>query len=137
MKTIVNKLNIKGDSRGSLIALEGGLSVPFVINRVYYIYDTKPGVIRGNHAHLSLEQLLICVHGSCIVVLDDGRERVEVPLSDPSDGLYIGPMMWREMKDFSPDAVLLVLASEHYNESDYIRDYTAFLKLIDVSMDRG
>ena len=133
MEVSHRKLEIKGDSRGSLIAVEGCSSIPFPIKRVYYIFGTKPGVVRGKHAHVSLNQLLVCVHGSCTVVLDDGSERIEVPLCDPTDGLIIGPMIWREMKDFSHDAVLLVLASEPYNEADYIRDYNVFLELVSSS----
>jgi len=118
---------IKGDSRGSLIALEGNKDIPFEIKRVYYIFDTKKDVIRGHHAHKTLEQVLICVSGSCTIVLDDGKERSEVLLDKPNIGLYVGPNMWREMKDFTPDAVLLVLASDLYDEADYIRDYSEFL----------
>lgn len=118
---------IKGDSRGSLIALEANKDIPFEIRRVYYIFDTKEGVVRGHHAHKTLEQVLICVSGSCTIVLDDGKERTEVLLDKPNMGLYIGPNMWHEMKDFSSGAVLLVLASDFYNETDYIRDYSEFL----------
>jgi len=118
---------IKGDSRGSLIALEPNKDIPFEIKRVYYIFDTKEGVVRGLHAHKTLQQVLICVSGSCIIVLDDGKERTEVLLDKPNIGLYVGPNIWREMKDFTPGAVLLVLASDWYNEADYIRDYSEFL----------
>ena len=117
----------KGDSRGSLIAIEANKDIPFEIKRVYYIFDTKEGVVRGHHAHKTLEQVLICVSGSCIIVLDDGKKRNEVLLDKPNIGLYVGPNMWREMKDFTPDAVLLVLASDWYDEADYIRDYSEFL----------
>lgn len=116
-----------GDSRGQLIALEEHKDIPFRIRRVYYMYDTGEGVRRGYHAHKTLEQILICIHGSCWVLLDDGHERKEVPLERPYEGLYVGPGMWREMHDFSPDAVLIVLASEPYDEADYIRDYDEFL----------
>ena len=121
-----------GDSRGQLIALEEFKEIPFSVKRVYYIYDTAPGVTRGFHAHKSLEQILICVRGSCKIRLDNGRETAVVPLDKPSEGLYIGHDMWREMFDFSPDAVLLVLASELYDEADYIRDYDEFLKYAGV-----
>lgn len=119
--------SIKGDSRGSLIALEAKKDIPFEIKRIYYIFDTKEGVVRGHHAHKTLQQVLICVSGSCTIVLDDGKARSEVLLDKPNIGLYIGPNIWREMKDFSPGAVLLVLASDWYNEADYIRDYSEFL----------
>jgi len=120
------QLAVKGDERGSLVAIEGGGSLPFEIRRVYYIYGTLPDVARGFHAHKDLEQLAICVSGSCSMIIDDGRERREIPLGQPDQGLYIGSMLWREMHDFSPDCVLLVLASRHYDEADYIRDYAEF-----------
>ena len=119
-----------GDERGMLVALEEFNDIPFRIKRVYYMYDTKEGVIRGYHAHKSLEQILICIHGSCKVKLDNGHEKKIVHLEKPYEGLYIANNMWREMYDFSPDAVLLVLASEVYNEDDYIRDYEEFLKTV-------
>ncbi len=123
-------LEIKGDSRGSLIAIESNKDIPFDMKRIYYIFDTKPGVVRGHHAHKTLEQMLICVSGSCTIVLDDGEKRSEVVLSDPSTGLYIGANIWHEMKDFSEGAVLLVLASDFYNENDYIRNYDEFMQYI-------
>ncbi|MCM1219854.1 MAG: FdtA/QdtA family cupin domain-containing protein [Lachnospiraceae bacterium] len=120
-----------GDARGQLVALEEKKEIPFDIKRVYYIYDTLSGVRRGFHAHKSLKQLLICVHGSCKVLLDDGHEKETVVLDKPYEGIFIQSNMWREMYDFSPDAVLLVLASEVYDESDYIRDYNRFLQLVE------
>lgn len=117
-----------GDERGQLVALEELKDIPFEIKRVYYIYDTLEDVRRGFHAHKNLEQILICIHGSCKVLLDNGTEKKVVPLEKPYEGLYIANNMWREMFDFSPDAVLLVLASELYDESDYIRDYDRFLE---------
>ena len=119
-----------GDDRGQLVALEEIKDIPFTIKRVYYMYDTVSGVIRGKHAHKSLQQILICIHGSCKVRLDNGTESEVVPLEKPYEGLYISNIVWREMYDFSEDAVLLVLASELYDESDYIRDYDEFLKFI-------
>lgn len=118
-----------GDDRGSLVALEGEKSVPFAIRRVYYLFGTKLGVARGFHAHQKLQQVAVCVTGRCRMVLDDGRQREEVWLDSPTQGLLICNMIWREMHDFSPDCVLLVLASEHYDETDYIRNYDQFLKL--------
>ena len=119
-----------GDERGQLVALEAMEDIPVRIRRVYYIYDTLPGVVRGKHAHRQLEQILVCVHGSCKVALDDGYERKEILLDQPTLGLYISNDTWREMYDFSEGAVLLVLASEHYDESDYIRDYSQFLNMV-------
>lgn len=116
-----------GDSRGQLIALENNKDIPFAIKRVYYIYDTGTNVRRGYHAHKKLEQVLICVHGSCHIHLDDGYEMAELILDTPTQGLYLHNRIWREMYDFSEGAVLLVLASEKYDENDYIRDYQKFV----------
>jgi dTDP-4-dehydrorhamnose 3,5-epimerase-like enzyme len=103
-------------------------AVPFDIKRVYYIYHTEQGVSRGYHAHKQLKQVAICVAGKCRMVLDDGKTREEAWLDCPTKGLVIEDMVWREMHDFSKDCVLLVLATEHYDESDYIRDYSDFLR---------
>ena len=124
----IYNFGIKGDERGSLIAIEQGHNAPFEIKRVYYIFDTKDGVERGFHAHINLKQICIVVKGSCTFVLDDGEKREEIKLTNPNQGLFIEGLIWREMKNFSPDCVLLVIASEHYDESDYIRDYDKFLK---------
>lgn len=121
-------LKTLGDERGSLIAIEQGHNAPFEIKRVYYIFDTKEGVERGFHAHINLKQICIAVKGSCTFVLDDGHKREEIKLDNPNQGLFIEGLIWREMKDFSQDCVLVVLASEHYDESDYIRYYDKFLK---------
>ncbi len=117
-----------GDERGQLVALEELKDIPFEIKRVYYMYDTKDGVRRGFHSHKTLEQILICIHGSCKVLLDNGSEKKVIFLEKPYEGLYVPKNMWREMYDFSEDAVLMVLASEYYREEDYIRDYDEFLK---------
>lgn len=126
-----------GDERGQLIALEEHTDIPFEIKRVYYMYDTAEGVHRGFHAHKELEQILISVHGSCKVLLDNGREKKVVPLERPYEGVYVSSGMWREMYDFSPDAVLLVLASEPYDEADYIRDYDEFLRSVGAKGEDG
>lgn len=119
-----------GDERGQLIAIEENKDIPFTVRRVYYIYDTLPGVRRGHHAHRCLEQILVCVSGSCRIHLDDGHDTAEVLLDKPWEGLYISNDIWREMYDFTPGAVLLVLASEPYDEADYIRSYDDFLKMV-------
>lgn len=119
-----------GDSRGQLVAIEECKDIPFDIKRVYYMFDTTPGVIRGKHAHKSLEQVLICTSGSCKVLLDDGKDKEVIELNKPYEGLYISNAIWREMYGFSSDAVLMVLASDFYNESDYIRNYDDFLKYV-------
>lgn len=116
-----------GDQRGGLVAIESNQSIPFEIRRLYYIFNTT-NQSRGFHAHIDLKQVAVCVKGSCRFILDNGHVREEVILSSPTQGLYIEALTWREMHDFSEDCVLLVLASEHYDESDYIRDYQEFLK---------
>jgi len=119
---------VLGDDRGSLVALETGKEVPFDVKRVYYIFGTEAGVARGFHAHKALKQVAVCVSGSCRFVLDDGKNKQEVLLDSPNHGLLIEHMIWHEMYDFSEDCVLMVLASEHYDEDDYIRDYDVFLR---------
>lgn len=132
MQTIKYTFQPHGDDRGQLIALEEFKDIPFKIKRVYFMYDTADKVVRGRHAHKSLQQILICIHGSCKVRLDNGTETKIVLLEHPYEGLYVSNDMWREMYDFSKDAVLLVLASELYDEKDYIRNYDDFLKHIGV-----
>ena len=93
-------------------------------------------MVRGKHAHKSLEQILVCIHGSCKILLDDGREKKVIPLEKPYEGLYVPNNMWREMYDFSEDAVLMVLASDFYKENDYIRDYDQFVSYINICNSR-
>jgi len=121
-----------GDDRGSLISLEARKNIPFDIKRVYYIFGTKPGVARGFHAHKALQQVAICVSGKCKMLLDNGKEKAEVWLDSPAKGILIENMIWREMHDFSEDCVLMVLASEYYDEADYIRDYDNFIREIKI-----
>ena len=127
-KWFVKELALHRDDRGSLVAVEAGSDVPFAINRVYYLYGTAPGAERGFHAHRTLQQLAVAVSGSCTFLLDDGTRQEEVRLDRPDTGLYIGAMVWREMRDFSPDCVVMVLASERYDERDYIRNRDDFLR---------
>ncbi len=122
--------NTKSDDRGSLIALENLKEIPFEIKRIYYIYDTKPEFPRGAHAHRELEQVLIMMEGSCELVLNDGKNIKNIILNRPDIGLFIGKNMWREMKNFSYGAKLLVLASDFYNEKEYIRNYNEFLRIV-------
>lgn len=133
MQTVKYTFQPHGDERGQLIALEEFNDIPFRIKRVYYMYETVKGVVRGKHAHKKLEQILVCVHGSCKIRLDNGKEKKIVVLEKPYEGLYVANNMWREMFDFSPDAVLMVFASEIYDESDYIRDYDEFLKFVEIN----
>jgi dTDP-4-dehydrorhamnose 3,5-epimerase-like enzyme len=123
-------LNFKifGDERGSLIALEENKEVPFNIKRVYYIFDTQKNVIRGRHAHKNLKQIAVAVKGSCTFILDNGEKKEEILLDKPEKGLLIEGLIWREMKNFSKDCVLMVLANKDYDENDYIKDYNDFLK---------
>lgn len=119
-----------GDHRGSMVAVEAEINVPFEIKRVYYIFNTQKDVARGFHAHKYLKQVAICVTGRCRMLLDDGTERAEVWLNSPTKGLLIESSIWREIYDFSPDCVLLVFANLHYEESDYIRNYGDFIKYV-------
>ncbi len=130
MEIIKYTFSPHGDERGQLVAIEALKDLPFEFKRVYYIYDTKDGVRRGFHAHYDLEQILICVSGSCKIHLDNGFETQEVLLDKPYEGLYIANNMWREMYDFTKDAVLLVIASRPYDELDYIRNYDDFIKMV-------
>lgn len=130
MQVIKYAFQQHGDERGMLVALEELKDIPFEIKRVYFMYDTKSDVHRGFHAHKTLEQILICINGSCKVLLDNGKDRKIVSLEKPYEGLYISNDMWREMFDFSEDAVLMVLASDFYNEEDYIRDYQQFKEIV-------
>jgi len=115
------------DARGTLAVVEAGRHVPFDIRRVFYVYDVPGGADRGAHAHRALQQVLVCLAGSMDVHLDDGAERRVMHLADPSAGLYIPPMVWASEANMAPGTVYMVLASEHYDESDYYRDYDAFL----------
>lgn len=121
-----------GDERGELIAIESNQSIPFEVKRLYYIFDTL-NKSRGFHAHLNLKQIAICLKGSCRFILDDGYQREEVILNSPTQGLMINSLTWREMHDFSEDCILLILASEHYDESDYIRNYQDFLNKVSAN----
>ena len=119
-----------GDERGKLVVAEGELDIPFSIQRVFYIYGSDDSVVRGQHANRNSEFVLINVAGSSKVMITDGQNREVVTLSRPMEGLFIPKMVWKEMYDFSPDSVLLVLASTHYDGSEYIRDYNEYKKII-------
>ena len=116
------------DGRGDLSAIEGGTDIPFDIRRVYYITDVKEGVERGRHSHKKLHQVLICLNGEVKVRVFNGTQHETICLNRPNEGLYIGPMVWREMYDFSDQAVLMVLASQIYDEEDYTRDFDDYLE---------
>jgi len=121
-------MQVHGDRRGKLISIEGNKNIPFEIKRVYYMFDTLPNESRGFHAHKELEQIIIAMDGACRFILDDGEKREQILLNRPDVGLYIGKNMWREMHDFSYGCKLVVLASEYYDEKEYIRNYDDFLK---------
>lgn len=130
MEIITKVFSSHSSDRGNLTAIEGENEIAFPIKRVYYLYGLSHDLRRGFHAHKRLEQYLICIYGSCSVLLDDGKERASVKLDRPNVGLYVGPGIWHEMFEFSKDAVLLVLASDRYSEEDYIRDYCSFLDYV-------
>jgi dTDP-4-dehydrorhamnose 3,5-epimerase-like enzyme len=115
------------DLRGNLTFVEGNKHVPFDIARVYYLYDIPGGAERGGHAHKELQQLIIAISGSFYVVLDDGRAKKRIHLNRSYQGLYVCPMIWRELDNFSSGSVCLVLASNRYDETDYYRDYTQYM----------
>lgn len=117
---------------GNITAVNGELDVPFDIKRVYYLYDVPGGETRGGHAHKELQQLIVAASGSFDVILDDGISKKTISLNRPNFGLYVTPLIWRELVNFSSGAVLLVLASMKYTENDYIRDYSSYQDLIDA-----
>ncbi len=119
--------SVHGNYQGNLVALESCKNIPFDIKRVYYIWGTEAHVTRGRHAHKTLEQVIVCLSGSCDFILDDGQHRETIHLNNPAEGLYIKHNVWREFTNFSKDCVVMVLASDYYDESDYIRDYAEFL----------
>lgn len=116
-----------GDERGKLVVIEGNQGVPFDIKRVFYIYDSDSTVVRGQHANRKSEFVLINVAGKSKVRITDGNEELVVELNRPMMGVYIPKMIWKDMYDFSSDSVLLVLASTHYDDEEYIRDYNEYL----------
>lgn len=118
------------DVRGNLTFIEGGRHIPFDIQRVYYLYDVPGGAERGGHAHKELHQLIVAMSGSFDVVLDDGHNKKRIHLNRSYQGIYICPMMWRELDNFSSGSVCMVLASNYYDESDYYRDYDEFISVV-------
>ena len=126
--------HIDGGANGSLTVAEYGGALPFEFRRVYYMTGvTAPGAVRGRHAHKTLEQALFCLNGSVRLDVDDGRHTASVVLDTPHEGVYIGPLLWHELRDFSPGCVVLVFASAEHDESDYLRDYDGFLAYVKAS----
>nr|CAD6596197.1 WxcM-like domain-containing protein [Rhizobium sp. Khangiran2] len=130
--TLIRWIELKTltDTRGELCVAEIGTQLSFSPRRVYYLRNPRPDEPRGFHAHKTLEQIAVCVTGACTFVLDDGQTRESVRMRDGTRGLYLGPMLWHEMHDFTPDCVLLVLASDIYDEADYIRDFNEFREIV-------
>ena len=116
------------DERGVLVPVEGGRDVPFEIRRVYTLRGFAPGAVRGGHAHRRLRQVVVCVAGSCVIELDDGGGARRFALNDPARGLLLEPRVWHELREFSADCVVMVLASEHFDETDYVREHAEFLR---------
>lgn len=125
------------DHRGKMIPIEYPKQLEFPLKRIYYIFDVKDGVRRGYHSHNDLEQILIAVHGKVKVLIKTPYEEEIVELDSPNKGLYIGPMIWREMFDFENEAVLVVLASHEYDENDYIRDWNDYLEKAKKNFNEG
>ncbi|MBR0118688.1 MAG: FdtA/QdtA family cupin domain-containing protein [Eubacterium sp.] len=119
-----------GDERGNLVVVEGGMQIPFDIKRIFYIYGSDDTVVRGQHANLRSEFVLINVAGTSKVKVDDGKETRVIELNQPRMGVYLSKMLWKEMYDFSADSVLLVLSNEHYDAGEYVREYDEYLRLL-------
>ena len=127
--TMIELSRHHSDRKGNLTVIENGVTVPFDVKRTYYLYDVPGGESRGGHAHKDLHQLIVAASGSFTVTLDDGSVKRTFLLNRPYQGLLVVPGIWRTLDDFSSGAVCMVLASEGYDEADYIRDYNEFLKL--------
>ena len=126
----LEKFKVLGDHRGQLVALEANRQIPFDVKRVFYIYGTQEGIPRGNHSHYKTKQFLVAVNGSCKVTLDNGNEKEVYELNKPNLGLFQDALIWGTMHDFSSDCVLMVLADEYYDASDYITNYNTFLEVV-------
>ena len=132
MKEMFQLLRFKdlGDEKGKLVVVEGGIDIPFELKRVFYIYGSDPGIVRGCHANINSEFVLINVAGHSKVKITDGKNTEIVELNRPMDGVYLPKMIWKEMYDFSPDSVLLVLSNTHYDANEYIRDFDEYIKIM-------
>jgi dTDP-4-dehydrorhamnose 3,5-epimerase-like enzyme len=130
MITKLQEFKVLGDHRGQLVALEANRQIPFDVKRVFYIYGTQEGIPRGNHSHYKTKQFLVAVNGSCKVTLDSGKEKITFDLNKPNLGLFQDALIWGSMHDFSSDCVLMVLADEYYDASDYITNYDKFLEVV-------
>ena len=130
MMNILTEFKILGDHRGQLVALEANRQIPFDVKRVFYIYGTQESVPRGNHSHYKTKQFLVAVNGNCKVTLDNGKEKETFDLNKQNLGLFQDALVWGTMHDFSNDCVLMVLADEYYDASDYITNYDTFLEVV-------
>ena len=130
MITKLEEFKVLGDYRGQLVALETNRQIPFDVKRVFYIYGTQDGISRGNHSHYKTKQFLVAVNGNCKVTLDNGKEKETFDLNKPNLGLFQDALIWGTMHDFSSDCVLMVLADEYYDASDYITNYDKFLEVV-------
>jgi len=128
-KALLRLIRLQTITDDCLISIAENSKLPFRIKRLYYIYDVRQQLARGHHAHKKTKQILFCLRGTVRIVLDDGTQRVEHVITSPSEGVFLGEMIWHEMHDMTNDTILLVLASEEYNERDYIRDYQSFKTL--------
>jgi dTDP-4-dehydrorhamnose 3,5-epimerase-like enzyme len=130
--SLIELINFKslGDGRGELFSIEGNQNIPFEIKRVYYMFGMQSDVPRGFHAHKELQQVAICIKGSCKLVMDDGTKKQQVLIGKPNTGIVIDKLIWHEMHDFSEDCILMVIASDSYVESDYLRSYDDFLNFV-------
>ncbi len=124
------EMKIHGDARGLLVAVEGGQHIPFDIKRFFFIFDTAPGVSRGCHAHKRIDQFILCAKGGFDITVDNGVERKTIRLDRPNLGIHIRPNVWSELSNFTPGCVVMVLASDHYKEDEYQRDYEKFLRSV-------
>jgi len=123
-----------GDDRGGLIPFEMGMNVPFEVARAFYIFNTRPGTARGSHANRNSQFLLVVISGSCNVKIDNGIEQSVITLNRPNQALWLEKMVWKEMYDFSYNAILLVLSNEKYDEKEYIRDYADYQLILSSDM---
>ncbi len=123
-----NPINLQkiGDARGTLVVAEFGKHLPFAVKRSYFIYGTQPDHPRGFHAHKSLDQVFICIQGACDLIIEDVSGKRTLHLNNPAQAVHVGPMVWHEMHNFTTDCIFLALASDTYDENDYIRDYRTF-----------
>lgn len=121
---------IHADDRGNLTSLSNNKEIPFEIKRIYYTWNMPNSAIRGGHAHRELDEVMVCLHGSCDFVLDNSKEKITITLDKPNKGLYVPAHVWRDFRNFSPDCVVILIASDYFHPEDHVKDYTEFLDLI-------